>query len=103
MKLYSDAAKLSDLRRLLLRMPVQEFLDWNGPPKPGTFLELVDLLEREAVDTEADLRPWLSAPDSREKLLAVRFIGPKTVDYLKILVDLPVAATVNTLFIKPRT
>jgi hypothetical protein len=90
--LYSDAPKLSDLRRLLLRITVQEFLNWNGTRKPGTFLDLVDLLEREVVDTEVDLRQWLSTPASREKLLAIPFIGPKTADYLKILVGLPVAA-----------
>jgi len=54
--------------------------------------DLVGLLEREVVDTEADLRQWLSTPASREKLLAIPFIGPKTADYLKILVGLPVAA-----------
>jgi endonuclease III len=90
--IYAGAPKLSDLKRLLLRIKVQEFLDWKGTRKLGTFLDLVDLLQREVVDTEDDLRQWLSVPDSREKLLAIRFIGPKTADYLKILVGLPVAA-----------
>src|SRR5689334_4390255 len=35
--LYSDAPKLWDLRRLLLRITVREFLNWNGTRKPGTF------------------------------------------------------------------
>jgi len=90
--LYADAPRLSDLRRVLLRITIQEFLNWNGIRKPSTFLDLVDLLQREVVDTEDDLRQWLSTPDSHEKLLAIRFIGPKTADYLKILVGLPVAA-----------
>jgi len=89
---YAGASKLSDLKGLLLRITTQEFLDWKGTRKPGTFLDLVDLLQRESVHTEDDLRRWLSFPDSREKLLAIRFVGPKTADYLKILVGLPVAA-----------
>ncbi len=95
---YAGEPQLSDLKRLLLRIAADEliaaqnFLDWKGTRKPGTFLDLVDLLQRESVDTEYDLRQWLSLPDSREKLLAIRFVGPKTADYLKILVGLPVAA-----------
>ena len=54
--IYADAPKLSDLKRLLLQITVQEFLDWKGTRKPGIFLDLVDLLQREVVDTEDDLR-----------------------------------------------
>ncbi len=90
---YRDDVTLHDLKRLLQRVTVQEFLDWQGTRKPGTFHDLVDLLDRENLDTEEDLKRWLMQDDSTaEKLLAIRFIGPKTVDYLKILVGLPVAA-----------
>jgi hypothetical protein len=91
-KRYADAPRLSDLKRLLLQITAQEFLDWKGTRKPDTFLNLVDLLQREGVDTEDDLRQWLSLPDSCEKLVAIHFIGQKTADYLKILVGVPVAA-----------
>jgi hypothetical protein len=90
---YRDDVTLHDLKRLLQRITVQEFLDWQGNRKPGTFLDLMALLDRENLDTEEDLKRWLTQDgSSAEKLLDIRFIGPKTVDYLKILVGLSVAA-----------
>lgn len=83
---------LQDLERLLQRVSAQQFLDWNGTRKPTTFLDLVSLLGREGVNTEDDLRRWLQRDGSDAKLRNIRFIGPKTVDYLKILVGLPNAA-----------
>jgi hypothetical protein len=67
-------------------------LEWNGTRKPKAFCDLVELLERERVNTENDLREWLQREGRSAKLREVRFIGPKTVDYLKILVGLPNAA-----------
>ena len=89
---FARDASLDDLKRLLKHVSPQKFLDWNGTRKPKTFLELVDLLDREGVNTEVDLRTWLQRDGSGESLRRIRFIGPKTVDYLKILVGLPNAA-----------
>lgn len=81
--------RLSDLKRLLLTISVQEFLNWQGTRKPGVFLELVNLLSCEGLDSEEDLRNWLFLEENKEKFFAIRFIGEKTADYLKILVGLP--------------
>ena len=84
---------LHDLTRLLRQITVQEFLDWQGTRKPRTYLDLVALLdEREGLDSEEDLKIWLMQDGSSAKLRDIRYIGPKTVDYLKILVGLSVAA-----------
>ncbi len=56
------------------------------------------MLDREDVDTEDDLRRWLQRDGSKAKLLNIRFVGPKTADYLKILVGLPTAAIDVHLF-----
>jgi hypothetical protein len=93
-KEYASETTLQDLNRLLKKITVQTFLQWNGTRKPKTFVELANLLGREGVNTEDDLRKWFQRADSesKAKLLNIRFIGPKTVDYLKILVGLDEAA-----------
>lgn len=94
---YARETNLNDLKRLLQRATAKELLNWNGR-RAKTFLELVDLLDREGVDTEDDLRGWLRRDGSGAKLCNIRFIGPKTVDYLKILVGFPLAAMDRHLF-----
>ena len=91
-KEYPDKTSLGALRQLLKKITVQDFLQWKGKRKPETFLHLVDLLESEGVNTEGDLREWLQRDDSSVKLRNIPSVGPKTVDYLKILVGLPGAA-----------
>ncbi|MCW3476268.1 hypothetical protein [Limobrevibacterium gyesilva] len=91
-KMYARETSLQDLKQLLQRITAAEFLDWNGTRKPATFLDLVGLLGREGVNTEDDLRKWLPGEESSTKLREIHFIGPKTVDYLRILVGLPFAA-----------
>ncbi len=88
-KEYAGETSLEALKHLLKKITAQEFLHWNGTRKTQTFLDLIDLLGREGVNTEDDLREWLLRKDSSAKLRNIRFIGPKTVDYLKILVGLP--------------
>jgi hypothetical protein len=95
---YADTISLKELKRLIARISVQEFLSWNGSRKPKTFSDLVNLLDQECVDTEEDLRHWLKLQASAEKLLDIPFVGRKTIDYLKILVGLPYAAMDRHLF-----
>jgi len=90
--IYADAKTLSDLKRLLLHTTPQEFLDWKGPQRAKTFLELIALLDNEKVDTEEEFRLWLLHDENCEKLRAIRFVGRKTINYLKLLVGLDVAA-----------
>jgi endonuclease III len=44
------------------------------------------------LETESDLSKWLCSPGASGELLAIKGIGPKTLDYLKILVGLPTIA-----------
>lgn len=91
-KVYAREDSLQDLKALLKKITAQEFLQWNGTRKPQIFLDMVELLGSEGVNTEDDLRRWLQQDDSSERLREIPFVGPKTVDYLKILVGLPNAA-----------
>jgi hypothetical protein len=91
-KEYSNETSLGALNQLLKKVTIQDFLQWNGTRKPETFLRLVSLLQSEGVNTEDDLREWLQRDDSGAKLRNIPSVGPKTVDYLKILVGLSEAA-----------
>jgi hypothetical protein len=89
---FATETTLKALRQRLSFTSPQTYLDWKGTRKPTTFLALIELLEREGVNTEDDLRRWLQSYVSKDKLLAIRFVGPKTVNYLQILVGLEAVA-----------
>lgn len=91
-KEYARATSLADLKQLLTKISASEYLQWNGTRKPKTFIDLLDLLDAEGINTEDDLRHWLQGDDASAKLQKILFVGPKIVDYLKILVGLPNAA-----------
>ena len=46
----------------------------------------------ERIDTEEELRSWISSEQNREKIQVVHGVGPKTADYLGILVGIQTAA-----------
>ena len=64
----------------------RQFLEWQGDRRAETLLAIVELLKRQGVHTEPQLAAWLSGEDSKTALRSVKFVGPKTVDYLGILV-----------------
>lgn len=49
---------------------------------------ILHLLQSENVENEAELQTWLTKDTNLRKLLAINGVGPKTVDYLKIMVGL---------------
>jgi len=67
-------------------------LNWRHPEKPRRILEMTWLLANEGIETESDLREWLEKPGNDGLLLGLRGVGPKTADYLKMLVGLPSVA-----------
>lgn len=63
-------------------------LKWRHPEKPRRLTAVVDLLHRSGVDDEQALAEWFSA-DGRSSLLALKGFGPKTADYVGMLVGSP--------------
>ena len=57
--------------------------------------DLTTLLAAEGVETEADLRSWIVKSENREQLLTIRGVGPKTADYLGLLVGISDAVAVD--------
>ena len=53
---------------------------------------VLELLAAEGVETEIDLREWLSHEPNLQKLQSIKGVGPKTIDYFQILVGISTSA-----------
>ena len=80
--------------QLLGSIPASEFLNCEDNEDSGSWLghrverfcTILQLLKGEGIESEADLTAWLTIDTNLPKLHAINGVGPKTVDYLKILV-----------------
>jgi hypothetical protein len=73
---------------LLKSVPAVQYLNWQGQDRADRFCDVLRLLKKEAVESEADFRSWLEKDVNVLKLHAIGGIGPETVDYFKIMVGL---------------
>lgn len=95
---YTRARTISGLNAILRQVPAATFLGWPASQpnrrwcRVKVFLSLVNLFNGEGVDTETDLKVWLSNGDNVAKLRAVDQIGDKTIDYLKLRVGIETVA-----------
>lgn len=92
-----EAATTSGFLDALRERGGEEVVHWTHPVKLGRMDAVAELFIAECVETEADLRIWLcGVPETGDgagaacganiaKLAAVHGIGPKTIDYFKIL------------------
>ena len=83
---YPNVRETSATKSLLKSISVTEFLNWRGVDRALRFSQILDLFSLEGIEKEADLSVWLSNDLNLLKLRAIKGIGPKTVDYFKILV-----------------
>jgi len=60
-------------------------LSWKHPEKPDRLVSLARYLAAHGIETEEDLRAWLQDRRNIEELRKLRGMGPKTVDYLRML------------------
>lgn len=83
---YPDASTTSGFLETLRRVGPEQVLRWHGRDKLDRVLTLAEFLANEGVETETELARWLDVPGNKDRLLRLRGIGKKTVDYLEILV-----------------
>jgi hypothetical protein len=74
----------SDFYNLILASSVENLINWKGA-KIQRIKDLTMLLIKEHIETEDQLNTWLKNDTNILKLLRVKGIKHKTVDYLKIL------------------
>ena len=82
---FLETVDIKTLSSFLDRNGPNCFLDWSHPEKPRRLVDLVDSFEQERLNDIAELRAWITIGED-DRLLEVRGVGPKTVDYLKLLV-----------------
>lgn len=83
---WPNATTVTAVLDLLESIPTVIFLNWNGVDRVERFDSTLRLLNAERVETETDLRTWMMNDANLKKLRAIHGVGPKTVDYLKIMV-----------------
>ncbi|NOZ78605.1 MAG: hypothetical protein GXP48_05390 [Acidobacteria bacterium] len=89
---FPEAATMSGLKKTLKDRSASDILNWEGEDRARRFLEIVDLLFSEDVETEDDLRRWLKDDANLSKLAKIQGIGLKTIDYFKILTGIQTCA-----------
>jgi hypothetical protein len=90
MELFPEAATTSGFLAVLRERGGEEVVRWTHPEKLGRMNAVGDLFVAQGVETETDLHAWLCGDSptcaaNAAKLLRVCGMGPKTVDYFKIL------------------
>jgi hypothetical protein len=101
LKMYPQAVTTSSFWQVLRDVGPGTVLRWSHPEKIERLIRLIDLFRSRMLETELDVATWLCSTAASNELLSVKGVGPKTVDYLKILVGIPSVAVdrhVKTLF-----
>jgi thermostable 8-oxoguanine DNA glycosylase len=83
---FPEAQTTSGFLALLQRETPEKLLNWQPGRKPNTLLALATVLASEGLEVEAAVRLWLQQETNRAKLRTIHGIGPKSIDYLQILV-----------------
>ncbi len=101
LSVYPQAHTTSSFSQVLRDVGPGIVLRWSHPEKIQRLSRLVDLFLTKKLETELDVACWLSSAPAAIELLSIKGIGPKTLDYLKILVGIPSVAVdrhIRTLF-----
>lgn len=97
-KKYSTFRTTSSFIALFNAIPLEKILNWNNCDKIDRITNISLLLFCNKVENENDLKCWIDDNCNTEKLKKIRGIGPKTIDYIKLLVGLPAIPIDRHLF-----
>ena len=89
---FPEANTTSKFLKLLEVHGCERVMTWQDHEKPARIVGLAQFLQAENVETENELRSWILSGDKETQLLKCRGVGPKTVDFLKMLVGIPTNA-----------
>ncbi|MCO5172512.1 MAG: hypothetical protein M9894_39950 [Planctomycetes bacterium] len=80
------------LLRVIEDEGAEVFLKWKHHEKPRRLAALAGFFLQEGVDDEPTMGDWLRSAENRSRLMSLKGVGPKTVDYLGVLVGTPTLA-----------
>lgn len=89
---YPEARTTTAVLGLVKEIGATAFLSWRGEDRAERFSRVLRLFASESIETDADLHDWLAHDTNLAKLRTIKGIGPKTVDYFKILVGVSTSA-----------
>jgi hypothetical protein len=98
LEMYPHARTTSSFQKILTKFGISSVVNWNHKEKIFRLKELVNFVQLRNIETEEQFRNWLAFPDNSLTMLEVRGVGPKTVDYLKVLVGMSVVAVDRHMF-----
>lgn len=98
LKSYPEYKTTCDFLILMQTIPIARLISWKNEDKLSRINELAWFLHNQKIETEQELACWLDEENNIKKLFSIRGIGPKTVDYLKILSGCPAIAIDRHLF-----
>jgi endonuclease III-like uncharacterized protein len=85
---YDDINTIESILEYINFSNVGEILQWKGDIKKSRFLRLVKFLSFQGVDNCYDLKQWLLSTNNQNELLTLDGIGPKSLDYIMLLVGI---------------
>jgi len=91
-EIYPEAKTTSAFMELLIKIGPKTILPWSDEEKPNRVVGLTKFFLREGLETEPDVSAWMENEENVKRILQVRGVGPKTADYIKILVGCQTAA-----------
>jgi hypothetical protein len=90
--MFPQERRTSQFLELLRLHTPEAILEWRHPEKPRRLMELTELCVSLRIDDKEALSTWLGDPNAEMALLQIRGIGPKTIDYLKLLAGISTIA-----------
>lgn len=82
---FNEYRTTCDFIILFNTIPLTKLIDWNNEKKLGRITELSWFLFDNQIENEDQLSSWLCEYKNVSSLLEIKGIGPKTIDYLKML------------------
>jgi hypothetical protein len=89
---FPTATTTSHFMDLVDKFGADKLLNWNHPEKPARLIALTNFFYVRSIETESDLSAWLQTPNNAILIESIKGVGPKTVDYIKMLVGMPAIA-----------
>lgn len=82
---YADFKTTCDFLILMQTIKLEDLINWKNKRKLQNITQLSWLFQEFNVQTEGQLKLWLEHDQNLDVLLQINGIGPKTIDYLKML------------------